>query len=213
MHIIIGRGGNQKQKITDPKIATCHCIIWGTDTPGEYEIEPLNVKPTLVDGRRIFTKVPADGNTRITLGDTFDAKVKDIVKEMFDLHSITDWGVAADRFATALSVEVFQQFCWREYADDIAADNSIMLCKAFRLIEDGRLRAAQELLYEAGDALYENQDGSDRMRDAYAAALVLAALLYDRIGRSDAAQEARNGARSMIASGATCSPFVMEYIK
>lgn len=218
MNILIGRGGNQKQKITDPSVATCHCIIRESDMAGEYEIEPLNVKPTYVDGRRIFDKKLVDGNNVITVGNTIDAKVKDLVAESFDILSIDDWGVATRRFDTALAAEVFHRLCIDEYRNadgnaDIAAESSIAACRAYRLIEAGKLRAAQELIYEAGDKLYGALDSSERKNNAYAAILVLLSHLYEKAGRGDVAKVARDGALTMIKGGAKCSPEVMEYLK
>ena len=57
---------------------------------------------------------------------------------------------------------------------------------------------AQSLIYEAGDTLYDLQDGSELLQGIYASMLTVCARLYVAVNRLDVAQEAINGALSIF---------------
>ena len=70
--------------------------------------------------------------------------------------------------------------------------------QACYLMDEGKYWEAQNLIYEAGDALYDMQDGSDILQGIYATMLVVCARLYMKVGRLDVGLEAINGAISIF---------------
>ena len=65
-------------------------------------------------------------------------------------------------------------------------------------MDEGKYWEAQNLIYEAGDTLYDMQDGSDVLQGVYATILVVCAQLYLKVGRLDVGLEAINGAISIF---------------
>ena len=65
-------------------------------------------------------------------------------------------------------------------------------------MDEGKYWEAQNLIYEAGDTLYDMQDGSDVLQGVYASMLVVCARLYLKVGRLDVGLEAINGAISIF---------------
>lgn len=125
-----------------------------------------------------------------------------------------DWGAASRHIPDAAAAEVFNSVSVWEYRVGQEGEldeflwNNVAACQANYLIDEGKLRKAQELLYEAGDSLYAMQDGSTVRKGAYASLLVALAKLYIAAGREDVAREALAGASRVFASGVQCSPEV-----
>ena len=69
---------------------------------------------------------------------------------------------------------------------------------AYCLIDEGKYWEAQSLIYEAGDTLYDLQDGSELLQGIYASMLTVCARLYVAVHRIDVAQEAINGSLSIF---------------
>ena len=65
-------------------------------------------------------------------------------------------------------------------------------------MDEGKYWEAQNLIYEAGDTLYDMQDGSDILQGIYATMLVVCTRLYLKVGRLDVGLEAINGAISIF---------------
>lgn len=212
MDIIVGRGGNQAADLSGAGVAPAHCIISSDGT--YYTVKPISVSPTFVDGERVWN---TGGETfaaesKITVGKV-TAPITEIVKPM-DVSEITDWGIASRRMKDTNAAGAFLDITVYEYfdsdeenggADYVFLWDNIAACKAFHLIDEGKLRTAQELLYEAGDDLYAAQDGSMRLKGAYASVLVLLGKLYIAAGREDVAREALDGARKVFSAGVECS--------
>jgi len=212
MDIIVGRGGNQAADLSEAGVAPAHCVISSDDT--FYKVKPSSILPTIVDGERVWA---ANGesftpDSKITVGE-YTAPISEIIKPM-DVAEITDWGVASRRLKDTNAAGAFLDITVYEYfdgdeenggADYVFLWDNIAACKAFHLIDEGKLRAAQELLYEAGDDLYAAQDGSMKLKGAYASVLELLGKLYIAAGREDAAREALAGARKVFAAGVKCS--------
>lgn len=212
MDIIVGRGGNQSADLSTAGVAPAHCVISSDDT--YYKVRPASISPTFVDGERVWETNGKSftPDSKITVGE-FTAPIADIVKPM-DVTEIIDWGVASRRLkdinaaGAFLDITVYEYFDGDEEnggADYVFLWDNIAACKALHLIDEGKLRAAQELLYEAGDDLYASQDGSMKLKGAYASVLVLLGKLYIAAGREDAAREALAGARKVFSSGVECS--------
>lgn len=206
--LIIGRGGNQKEKVTDSQVASLHC--WISKEEEEYSVNPINILPTNINSQRIWNSTFVNGDDILTLGDELNDTVAGFWnKGVYDVSSISDWGVALSRFDRALDVETFRRVSLFGYNETIQTDpvieNSLKGCQAFYLIKEGKLRAAQSLIYDAGDALYKIQDGSEKLKNTYCATLILAAYLYKKGSLSDLQKLSKERADKMLKNGASVS--------
>ena len=214
MDTIVGRGGNQAVDLSSAGVAAVHCVISKTKTG--YNVYPTNVAPTIIDGKRLFElDEEFRGSERISVGN-YTGTVENLYGKS-DFSGIIDWGTMAERMPDADAARMFNNVTVKEYIEDkkealFLWDNAAA-CQAYYLIENGKLRNAQELLYEAGDELYEAQDGSVRLKTAYASLLVLLSWLYIKAGRKDVAVVAKNGAQQLIGAGAQCSTKVLNLLK
>lgn len=212
MDIFVGRGGNQRIPLGHDGIAPLHCLI-EREEDNVYKVTPTSVMPTLLDGERAFGTEYVDGTTEITLGDGNTYPITELA-EPLDASTLTDWGAASRHIPDAAAAEVFNSVSVWEYRVSQEGEldeflwNNVAACQANYLIDEGKLRKAQELLYEAGDSLYAMQDGSTVRKEAYASLLVALAKLYIAAGREDVAREALDGASRVFASGVECSPEV-----
>lgn len=206
MEIIVGRGGNQLNKITDPKIGACHCRI--TEKEDMYMVDIANYRPTFINGERVLefnNLFPQD--SIISMGDTINCPISELMIP-YDYSCLTDWGLAAERFERVIDVDVFLNCCIAPDDRNSVAEYNIKACKAFLLIKEGRLRAAQEIIYEVGDALYALQDGSVELKTAYTAVMALCALLYEKAGLTSLQNTAKERTDILINSGGKPSPAV-----
>lgn len=210
--IIVGRAGNQKEKILDPKVGTFHCrISVDADMPGKLMVEILSVKPTYINGERLYrVENMVDEDAVVTIGDTYHCRVKDLLKETFDFKELTDWGKAAQRYERLIDVEAVLSLMDFDFTEptDYVIEGSLTLCKAYRLIEEGRLREAQKIIYEEGDKLYSMLDNSPLIRNVYASAMALATLLYKKAGMEALAQQCEKNFLKMLSQGMECSQTV-----
>lgn len=212
MDIFVGRGGNQRIPLGHDGIAPLHCLI-EREEDNVYKVTPTSVMPTLLDGERAFGTEYVDGTTEITLGEGNTYPITELA-EPLDASALTDWGVASRHIPDAAAAEVFSSVSVWEYRVGQEGEldeflwNNVAACQANYLIDEGKLRKAQELLYEAGDSLYAMQDGSTLRKGAYASLLVVLAKLYIAARREDVAREALAGAQRVFASGVECSPEV-----
>ena len=214
METIVGRGGNQAINLSNADVAAVHCAILKTKTG--YNVYPTNVAPTFINGKRLFElDEEFKGNEKITVGN-YTGTIEDLYKQA-DFSGMIDWGIMSERIPDADAARMFNNVTVKGYIEDqkeaLLLWDNVDACQAYYLIEEGNLRKAQELLYEAGDELYEAQDGSVRLKTSYAALLVLLSWLYIKAGRNDVAAKARAGAQQLIGAGAQCSPKVLSLLK
>lgn len=209
MDIFAGRGGNQKTPLNFNGIAPLHCMIV-REEDNVYKVTPTSVMPTLIDGERIFGTEYVDGTTEIGLGEGISYPITELINPL-DPTTFTDWGFASRHIPDAAAAEAFNNVTIWEYSldtegtlDEFLWDN-VAACQANYLIDDRKLRKAQELLYEAGDSLYAMQDGSAQRKGAYASLLVVLGKLYVAAGRDDVARQAIDGARKVFSSGVESS--------
>lgn len=208
MDIFVGRGGNQMIPLTNKEIAPLHCLI-ECEEENVYKVTPTSVMPTFIEGERIFETTYVDGETTVSLGKGNDYRISDL-RQHIDASDFSDWGIVSRHIPDAVSAEAFNSVAVWEYpVNDGELNeflwNNVATCQANYLIDCGKLRNAQELLYEAGDSLYAMQDGSPKLKAAYAALLVVLGKLYKAAGREDMAAQALDGARRVFASGSECS--------
>ena len=69
---------------------------------------------------------------------------------------------------------------------------------AYYMTDENKFREAQNLVYEAGDILYDMQDGSELLQGIYASILTVCARLYLHVDRLDVAKEAILGAADIF---------------
>lgn len=217
MDIYIGRGGNQAADLTTAGVAPLHCII--NEEDDDYKVTPMNVLPTLADGERIGHEAWVSADTMLTVGN-ITLPITELAKTA-DLTEWSDWGVARRRLCDFNAAFIFNKGTVGEYyidEEESGGTEYILLwgysacCMAYYMIEQGQMRKAQELIYEAGDDLYALQDGSPRFKIAYAGVLALLAWFYVKIDRLDVAREALNGAKQIIGPGIKVSPEITDII-
>ena len=215
MDIFAGRGGNQKIPLTDKGIAPLHCLI-ECEEDNVYKVTPTSVMPTFIDGERVFETTYVDGDTTVSFGKDNEFRIADLRKHI-DVADFSDWGFVSRHIPDAISAEAFNSVpVWEYPVNDGELNeflwNYVAICQANYLIDEGKMRKAQELLYEAGDSLYAMQDGSVKFKSAYASLLVVLGKLYKAVGREDVASQALDGARHVFASGVECSEEVTELL-
>ena len=66
------------------------------------------------------------------------------------------------------------------------------------MTDENKFREAQNLVYEAGDILYDMQDGSELLQGIYASILTVCARLYLHVDRLDVARETILGAAGIF---------------
>lgn len=212
MNLIIGRGGNQKITLKDPEIGALHCIVDEED--GFYKLQTFNFRATYIDDERIMPLLDAlvvSENTKIRLGESFECEFKDLLP-VFDYNLLTDWGVAANRFERILDIEVFLDYALPEETP-LPVRASLKGCEAYFLINQGKFREAQEIIYTIGDEIYENQDGEMELKNAYLSYMILLFYLYKKAGLGAESQKVLEDVRKMIDSGINCSDNVVSLIK
>lgn len=212
--MLIGTGGNQKNKINDPGVAPCHCIIV-PDEDGIFIVEPTNFRPTFIEDERISGDSVVTPDTNIRLGDFFSGKIKDLIQP-FDIASLKDWGLATQRFDSLTDLDVFQltvDLCYPDEDLNIINLSSLKLCRAYYLIEEEKFREAQILIYESGDELYAAQDGSDELKSSYLSSMVLLYYFYQKIQMDDLGQTTLDRCKIMIDMGIACSSTVLDFLK
>lgn len=212
MDLIIGRGGNQKITIKDPGIGALHCIVYEED--GFYKLQTFNYRATYIDNERIMPFLDArlvTETTKIRLGDSYECEIKDLLP-LYDYNLLTDWGIAAGRFERILDIKVFLEYALPEDFP-LAVRASLKGCEAYFLINEGKLREAQEIIYSLGDEIYENQDGEMGLKTAYLSYMILLFYLYKKAGLQSESQKVLDDVRKMMDSGINCSDNVVSLIK
>lgn len=217
MIIHIGRGGNQKLILKDKSIPP-YQGNFEKDEEGDIIFHLRNVKPIYFNGERAsYEETLVDPNSKVTLGDNITFALEELLEPM-DIEELKDWGEALKRFDSLEAADFFSRVSLGEYVDedgnvDTTAYSSATCCLAYYQIENGQFRKAQENIYEAADDLFGEQDGSEKLKRAYAAVLGLAAYFYFKIGQKELALGTLEDFKSLINSGIECSEEVKDVVK
>ena len=198
MDILVGRGGNQSMPITDETVSRIHCKIEVMES-GHMAVTNLSTAGTLLNGNRLVKRTLVQPSDTLQLGPKFQATVRELI-EKEDYSAYTCHQVVRRKYPSSRELQVFLSTSAQRSADQLTA-YAIPVAKsaqAYYLMDEGKYWEAQNLIYEAGDTIYDMQDGSELMQGIYASMLCVCARLYMEVGRFDVAQQAINGAISIF---------------
>ena len=198
MEILVGRGGNQSMPITDETVSRIHCKIEVLDT-GHIAVTNLSTAGTLLNGQKLVKRTLAKKSDILQLGQKFHATIGDFI-EKEDYSAYTCHQVVQRKYPSSRELRVFLSTSSQRAADQMTS-YAIPVAKSAQacyLMDEGKYWEAQNLIYEAGDTLYDMQDGSDILQGIYATMLAVCARLYLKVGRLDVALETINGALSIF---------------
>jgi len=198
MEILVGRGGNQSMPIFDEQVSRIHCKIEVMDS-GHIAVTNLSAGGTWLNGIRLAKRTLASLQDTLRLGPTFSATVEELISAT-DYSSFINYQAVRRKYPTARELQVFINTS--AYRSESKMPPFVMpvvkSAMADCLIEEGKYWEAQRLVYDAGDMLYDLQDGSELLQGIYASVLLVCARLYIAIGRLDVAEEAINGATGIF---------------
>lgn len=194
MDILVGRGGNQGLVIDDESVSKIHCKIEVLDS-GRMALTNLSAKGTWVNGAKIVKRTLVKPDDELRLGPTFTVHVRDLLAQE-NYKAYTNYLYVADRYKSKGDLEAFVNTAAKRSAGNMP-DYVMPVAKstlAYYAIQEDKLYDAQMLLYEAGDQLYEMQDGSEVLQGIYASVLDLVGKLYVEVGKYDEAKIAADAA-------------------
>ena len=194
MEILVGRGGNQSMPITDEQVSRIHCKIEVMDS-GHIAVTNLSAGGTLLNGVRLVKRTLVKPEDTLQLGPSFTATVEELIKAT-NYDTYTCHQIVLRKYPTARELQVFINTSAQRTDSQMPPYVMPVLKSAMArcLIDEGKYWEAQNLIYEAGDALYDLQDGSELLQGIYASMLTVCARLYLAVHRLDVAQESVDGA-------------------
>ncbi len=198
MEILVGKGGNQSMPIADEQVSRIHCKIEVMDS-GHIAVTNLSAGGTWLNGTRLVKRTLVKPHDTLRLGPTFTATVEQLTATT-DYDTYTSHQTVLRKYPTTRELQVFINTSAKR-ADGQMAPYVMPVVKsamAYCLIDERKYWEAQSLIYEAGDALYDLQDGSELLQGIYASMLTVCARLYVAVHRLDVALEAINGALSIF---------------
>ncbi|MBR5655764.1 MAG: FHA domain-containing protein [Prevotella sp.] len=198
MEILVGKGGNQSMPITDETVSRIHCKIEVLDS-GHIAVTNLSAAGTFINGLRLVKRTLVNRDAQLQLGPRFTATVRELI-ESEDYAAYTCHQVVRRKYQSSSALQVFLSTSAQRVSDKLTryAIPVAKSAQAYYLIDEGKYWEAQNLIYEAGDTLYDMQDGSDLLQGIYATMLVVCARLYLEVGRMDTGLEAIKGAISIF---------------
>lgn len=194
MEILVGRGGNQSLLITDKTVSAIHCKIEVMDS-GFIAVTNLSISGTFLNGDKLNKRTLVKREDILRLGTSFSVTVGELIK-IDDFSIYTCHQIVRKKFQTKNDLQVFlntssQRFSERMSPYTIPVAKSAL---AIYLMEEEKYNDAQKLIYEAGDAIYSMQDGSNLLMGVYATLLTVCARLYYLAEQFDASFIAIKGA-------------------
>lgn len=184
--------------ITDEQVSRIHCKIEVMNT-GHIAVTNLSASGTWLNGIRLVKRTLVKPQDTLRLGPSFTATVEQLTATT-NYDAYTCHQTVLRKYHTARELQVFINTSAQK-ADGMMAPYVMPVVKsamAYCLIDEGKYWEAQKLVYEAGDALYDMQDGSELLQGIYASVLSVCARLYMAVNRYDVASEAINGALSIF---------------
>lgn len=198
MEILVGKGGNQSMPITDETVSRIHCKIEVLDT-GHIAVTNLSAAGTFLNGAKLVKRTLVNRDAQLQLGPRFTATVRELI-ESEDYAAYTCHQVVRRKYQSSSALQVFLSTSAQRASDQLTkyAIPVAKSAQACYLMEEGKYWEAQNLIYEAGDALYDMQDGSEILQGIYSTVLTVCARLYLLVGRLDMGLEAVKGAAGIF---------------
>ena len=189
MEILVGKGGNQSMPITDETVSRIHCKIEVLDT-GHIAVTNLSAAGTFLNGAKLVKRTLVNREDQLQLGPRFKATIRELI-ESEDYSAYTCHQVVRRKYQTSGALQVFLSTS-AQRSNDQLTQYAIPVAKsaqAYYLMDEDKYWEAQNLIYEAGDTLYDMQDGSELLQGVYASVLTVCARLYQKVSRLDVALE------------------------
>lgn len=198
MEILVGKGGNQSMPITDETVSRIHCKIEVLDS-GFIAVTNLSASGTFLNGQKLVKRTLVKREDELQLGVRFKATIHELLDSV-NYETFTWHQVVRDKYLTSNALQAFISTSAQKVNDQLPCYFMpvVKSAMAYYMTDEKKFREAQSLIYEAGDMLYDMQDGSDLLQGVYATILVVCARLYLKVGRLDAGLDAVNGAISIF---------------
>ena len=198
MEVLVGKGGNQSMPITDETVSRIHCKIEVLDS-GFIAVTNLSASGTFLNGQKLVKRTLVKREDELQLGVRFKATIHELLDSV-NYETFTWHQVVRDKYLTSNALQAFISTSAQKVNDQLPCYFMpvVKSAMAYYMIDENKFREAQSLIYEAGDMLYDMQDGSDLLQGVYATILVVCARLYLKVGRLDAGLDAVNGAISIF---------------
>ena len=198
MEVLVGKGGNQSMPITDETVSRIHCKIEVLDS-GFIAVTNLSASGTFLNGQKLVKRTLVKREDELQLGVRFKATIHELLDSV-NYETFTWHQVVREKYLTSNALQAFISTSAQKVNDQLPCYFMpvVKSAMAYYMIDENKFREAQSLIYEAGDMLYDMQDGSDLLQGVYATILVVCARLYLKVGRLDAGLDAVNGAISIF---------------
>ena len=130
-------------------------------------------------------------------------RVKATIRELLDnvnYETFTWHQVVRDKYLTSNALQTFISTSAQKVNDQLPCYFMpvVKSAMAYYMTDENKFREAQNLVYEAGDILYDMQDGSELLQGIYASILTVCARLYLHVDRLDVARETILGAAGIF---------------
>lgn len=198
MDILVGKGGNQSMPITDETVSRIHCKIEVLDS-GFIAVTNLSASGTFLNGQKLVKRTLVKREDELQLGVRFKATIRELLDNV-NYETFTWHQVVRDKYLTSNALQAFINTSALKVNDQLPCYFMpvVKSAMAYYMIDENKFREAQNLIYEAGDMLYDMQDGSELLQGIYASVLTVCARLYQQVNRLDEAKEAILGAAGIF---------------
>ena len=198
MDILVGKGGNHCMPITDETVSRIHCKIEVLDS-GYIAVTNLSASGTFLNGQKLVKRTLVKREDELQLGVRFKATIRELLDNV-NYETFTWHQVVRDKYLTSNALQAFISTSALKVNDQLPCYFMpvVKSAMAYYMIDENKFREAQNLIYEAGDMLYDMQDGSELLQGIYASVLTVCARLYQQVNRLDEAKEAILGAAGIF---------------
>lgn len=198
MEILVGKGGNQSMPITDETVSRIHCKIEVLDS-GFIAVTNLSASGTFLNGQKLVKRTLVKREDELQLGVRFKATIHELLDSV-NYETFTWHQVVRDKYLTSNALQAFISTSAQKVNDQLPCYFMpvVKSAMAYYMTDEEKFREAQSLIYEAGDMLYDMQDGSELLQGIYASVLTVCARLYLHVDRLDVAKETILGAAGIF---------------
>ena len=198
MDILVGKGGNQSMPITDETVSRIHCKIEVLDS-GFIAVTNLSASGTFLNGQKLVKRTLVKREDELQLGVRFKATIHELLNNV-NYETFTWHQVVRDKYLTSNALQAFIDTSAKKINNQLPRYFMpvVKSAMAYYMMDENKFREAQNLIYEAGDMLYDMQDGSELLQGIYASVLTVCARLYLQVDRLDVAKETILGATGIF---------------
>lgn len=198
MEILVGKGGNQSMPITDETVSRIHCKIEVLDS-GFIAVTNLTASGTFLNGQKLVKRTLVKREDELQLGVRFKATIHELLDSV-NYETFTWHQVVRDKYLTSYALQAFISTSAQKVSGQLPCYfiPVVKSALAYYMMDENKFREAQDQIYEAGDILYDMQDGTELLQGIYASILTVCARLYLQLDRLDVAKETILGAAGIF---------------